>query len=1060
MKQAYSIWQTVHKPQKHLKIIYTFLALAIVSLTTDAAYAQLITNTFQTTAVCSPTYSQPGNSFTSTSPNVTATPFTRNNVSCSNTANVFSSTGLNLTSSPDDTKYIEFSIKANSGYALNLTSLSFFRQGSNTAPNSLLVSYSTDNFVTRVNSTTSSTPSSGTALSWTFTSPITTIDGGTVTFRFYPYGSTAINGSASASTGTFRVDDVTLFGSVAPTADIAPTVTSTTPANSATYIAATSNISLTFSEPVTAPSSAFTITGSTSGPHTFALTGGPTSYTLNPDTDFTDSETVTVTALAAQIADQDGTTDNMASDFSFSFTIAPPVVTVKIHDIQGTGLAFNPTYNTTLAIEGIVTRKFLGSAKLNGFYVQEEDADADANPLTSEAIFVFDPAGLFTGNEGDKVKVTGTVLEFVSTSGANTSSLTELASLLSVVNQGPGTLPTPTVVNLPINNVSDLEAYEGMLVTMGAATGNLAVTEYFQLGQYGQIVVSATGATNVVGTDARLDQYTQYNAPSVSGYPAYLAELAKRKIILDDGSSVSYPDPVPFGRGGQPLSATNTLRGGDEIASITTVLDERFEGYRLQLNTGVNFLPTNVRPTSPPAVGGTLKVASANVLNYFNGNGTGQEGSAGGFPTSRGATNLNEFTRQRTKVLQNLFTSGADVIGLMEVENDGYGSASAIQDLVNGLNTLAGTTSYTFVNPGVSIASDVITVGMIYKPGVVSPVGSATSLVSSTFTAVGRQPLAQTFQEIATGGIVTVVVNHFKSKGSGNAGAGDADINDGQGAFNGTRTRQAQELAAWLATKPTKTNDPDYLILGDLNSYAMEDPITSLASNGYGNLLPTTTYSYVFDGQVGALDHALGTGSLATQVTGAEKWHINADEPSILDYNTENKSVAQQANLYSADPFRSSDHDPVLIGLNLAPSPDLTAIMFASPSVQYGTSSFNVVVDVFELSPVPTSGPVSVYVTKDPLVSLSFNPTSDLINGKTVQNSDWTFNNTDPNFYILTTNVVIAGKGKKSFGLTGMLAPGSTKGSLSLSTTVVGGNGGEVKINNNSDADVIDYFDK
>ena len=1056
MKQAYSIWQTGYKTQKHLKIIFTFLALAFVSLTANEAVAQLLTtNTFDGTTGTCPTQ---GNSFSAVT-NATVTPVTRSSVSCTTAGSVFNSNNLNLTATPNDNSYIEFSIKANNGYALNLTSLSFFRQGSGTAPNSLSVSYSTnvaDFNAGRVNLEGSITPASpGGTLTLSFTSSVTTVSGGTVTFRLYPYGTTSVSGGTPASGGTFRIDNVSLFGTIASAADVAPTVTSTTPANSATYIAANSNISLTFSEAVTASSSAFTITGSTSGSHTFALTGGPTSYTLNPDSDFADSETVTVTALAAQITDQDGTTDNMASDYSFSFTIAPPVVTVKIHDIQGTGPVFNPTYSNTLAVEGIVTRKFLGSAKLNGFYVQEEDADADTDPLTSEAIFVYDPAGLFTGNEGDKVKVTGTVLEFTSTSGGNTSSLTELGSLLSVVNQGPNTLPTPTVINLPVANVSDLEAYESMLVTLEAATGNLAVTEYFQLGQYGQIVVSATGATNVIGTDARLDQYTQYNAPSTTGYPAYLAELAKRKIILDDGSSVSYPDPVPFGRGGLPLSATNTLRGGDEVTSITTVLDERFEGYRLQLNTGVNFSATNVRPTSPPAVGGTLKVASANVLNYFNGDGLG-----GGFPTARGATNLNEFTRQRTKVLQNLFTSGADIIGLMEVENDGYGSTSAIQDLVNGLNTLAGTTSYTFVNPGVSIASDAITVGMIYKPGVVSPVGSATSLVSSTFTLVGRQPLAQTFQEIATGGVVTVVVNHFKSKGSGTAGVGDADINDGQGAFNGTRTRQAQELAAWLATKPTKTNDPDYLILGDLNSYAMEDPITSLASNGFGNLLPTTTYSYVFDGQVGALDHALGTGSLATQVTGAEKWHINADEPSILDYNTENKSVAQQANLYNADPFRSSDHDPVLIGLNLAPSPDLTALIFASPSLQYGTSTFTVIVDVFEISPVPTSGPVTVYVTKDPLVSLSFNPTDVLINGKMVQNSDWTFNTTDPNFYILTTNAVIGGEGKKSFGLTGMLTPGLTKGSLSISSVVVGGNGGEVKISNNSDADTIDYFAK
>ncbi len=589
---------------------------------------------------------------------------------------------------------------------------------------------------------------------------------------------------------------------------------------------------------------------------------------------------------------------------------------VKIHDIQGVSSTFDPAFGGVQTIEGIVTRTFTGSTKLNGFYVQEEDADADADAATSEGIFVFDPSGLFSGNAGDKVRVTGTVAEFTSSSGGVTSSLTQLSSLTGVVNLGAGTLPSVTNVTLPVANVSDLERYEGMLVNVSATSGNLTVTEYFQLGRFGQVVLSATGASNQPGTDARLDQYTQFNAPSTSGYAAYLAELAKRRIILDDGSSVQNPDPILFGRGGNPLSASNTLRGGDEVASLTGILDQRFEGYRVQTTTGVNFTAANPRPAAPPAVGGTLRVASANVLNFFNGDGAG-----GGFPTSRGADNLNEFNRQRAKIVQALTGSGADVIGLMEVENDGYGPTSAIQDLVNGLNAAAGAGTYAFVTPGTSLSTDEITVGIIYKPAKVTPVGAAATMPagygSGAFDLVGRKPLAQTFQETSTGGAFTLVVNHFKSKGSSAGGVGDADAGDGQGASNGTRTRQAQDLATWLATKPTGTADPDYLVVGDLNAYAKEDPLTTLATAGYGNLLPTTSYSYVFDAQVGSLDHALATSGLAAQVNGAEKWHINADEPSVLDYNTEFKSAGQITSLYNADQFRASDHDPVLVGLNL-----------------------------------------------------------------------------------------------------------------------------------------------
>ena len=687
--------------------------------------------------------------------------------------------------------------------------------------------------------------------------------------------------------------------------------------------------------------------GGATDSYTVVLSTQPTAnvtITISPDSQITTSATTltfttanwnvaqTVTVTAVDDAAIEGTHNGIISHTaisndgsynSISITSVTATITdndfasviTKISQIQGSGATAALTGTQT--IEGIVTRAFQGTTKLNGFYVQEEDADADGNSATSEAIFVYDPSGLFTGNIGDKVRVTGTVAEF--TSGTS-SSLTQLTSLTNVTNLGASTLPTVTNIQLPVTSVTDLERYEGMLVNISAGSGNLTVTENYQLGRYGQVVLAADGFSNQAGTDARLDQYTQFNAPSVSGYAAYQADIAKRTIYLDDGSGTQNLDPTIFGRGGNPLSAANTLRSGDTVANITGILDERFEGYRIQTSTGVNFTPSNARPNTPPAVGGTLKVASFNVLNYFNGNGTG-----GGFPTPRGANNVTEFNRQRDKIIQAIINSGADVMGLMEIENDGYGSTSAIQDLINGLNAIAGAGTYAFINPDASLGSDAIAVGLIYKSSKVTPVGAAATMPDNygtgAFDVVGRKPLAQTFQQISTGELFTAVVNHFKSKGSSSGGVGDADAGDGQGLSNGTRTRQAQDLAQWLATKPTGTNDADYLLLGDFNAYAQEDPITTLASAGYGNLLSNTSYSYVFDGQVGALDHALGNNSLATQVTGAEKWHINADEPTVLDYNTEFKSAGQIISLYNADQFRASDHDPVLVGINLNSAP-------------------------------------------------------------------------------------------------------------------------------------------
>lgn len=621
----------------------------------------------------------------------------------------------------------------------------------------------------------------------------------------------------------------------------------------------------------------------------------------------------------------------------------------KIHAIQGTGATAN-FLGQTKTIEAIVIGDFQSfdgntGSNLRGFYVQEEDADADNNPLTSEGIFIFDDNFGVDVKVGDKVQVTGVVSEFTS----GTSSLTQLGSISNItILSSNNPLPSAVILDFPVASPASLEAYESMLVTIPTT---LTVTEHFQLGRFGQVVLSADGPSNQPGTDGRLDQFTQFNAPSVSGYNAYLAELATRRIVLDDGLTIQNPDPIIHGRGGQPLNATNTLRGGDTVTGLTGILDDRFGAanlgnYRIQPVAPVDFQPVNPRPTSTPEVGGSLKVASFNVLNYFNGNGLG-----GGFtsPEQRGAENLAEFNRQRDKTIAAILGMDADVIGLIELENDGYGPLSAIQDLVNGLNAVAGAGTYAFIDPGTPVlGGDAIAVGFIYKPSNVTPVGIAATVPNGfgqgAFDNNNRKPLAQTFQENASGEQFTAVINHFKSKGSSAGNPGDSDIGDGQGASNGTRTRAAQDLAAWLATNPTGIADPDYLILGDLNAYAKEDPIVALLNAGYTNLLPDSTYSFVFDGQWGSLDYALATGNLVGQVTGAAKWHINADEPNVLDYNTNFKSAGQITSLYAPNAFRSSDHDPVLVGLNLSSVPQVNG----QPATIYVNKANIVVGNAFE----------------------------------------------------------------------------------------------------------------
>ncbi len=364
--------------------------------------------------------------------------------------------------------------------------------------------------------------------------------------------------------------------------------------------------------------------------------------------------------------------------------------------------------------------------------------------------------------------------------------------------------------------------------------------------------------------------------------------------------------------------------------------------YRLRpvnaLGGAASFTPANARPSSPPDVGPAgIKVASANLLNFFT-QFTGCTFGVGGAPADcRGANNATEYQRQLAKEVDSLTFLDADVIGYMEMQNNGYGPDSAVQALVNALNAKQGAGTWAFVDPdaatGVTNAAgtDAIKPGLLYRTARVTPLAGKTFADDQAGDLFERRPVAQTFAT-PDGGVVTVVANHFKSKGSCPASGPDTDQGDGQACWNARRTLQAQELARWLgATVIPAAGDPDVLIVGDLNSYAGEDPIAALEAAGYTNLVRkfggNEAYSYVFDAQTGYLDHMLASSSLVAQVTGTGDAHHNADEPSVLDYNTEFKNAGQVASLYAPDRFRTSDHDPVLAGLALVAPPVLSGTL-------------------------------------------------------------------------------------------------------------------------------------
>ena len=565
-----------------------------------------------------------------------------------------------------------------------------------------------------------------------------------------------------------------------------------------------------------------------------------------------------------------------------SGSACPPADVVSIGAVQGSG-STSPLNGQTVVVEGVVIGDYQGSEALSGFFMQD---GGDADPGTSDGIFVesADPV-----NPGDPVQVIGRVAERFSR--------TQLERIQQVLLCGSPPAPAAVSVSLPVNDPDDFEKYEGMLVVFNQV---LFVTENYDLGRYGEISLASE----------RLFQPTHLALPGAPAL-AVQAENDRKRIILDDGLSLQNPDPILYPAPG--LTAGNTLRIGDSVAGLTGVLDYAFDSYRVQPVGPPAWVHQNMRD-GPPDVGGELRVAGFNVLNYFNGP---------SFPTPRGADTPLEFQRQRDKIIAAILAMEADIIGLIELENDGFGPNSAIQDLVDGLNAAApANTTYDFVDPGVGVVgSDEITVGLIYRVETVLPVGQAALKTNGAFAALNRVPIAQTFMQIAGGAELTVVVNHFKSKGS--PCPGDPDTGDGQGNCNLTRLAAAQDLLAWLGGDPTGSGDPDFLIIGDLNAYAMEDPIAALVSGGYADLLALSAgagaYTYTFFGQAGYLDYALASTDLLGQVTGAAAWHINADEPPVLDYNTEFKSGGQIISLYADDPYRSSDHDAVIVGLVLAP---------------------------------------------------------------------------------------------------------------------------------------------
>ncbi len=629
-------------------------------------------------------------------------------------------------------------------------------------------------------------------------------------------------------------------------------------------------------------------------------------------------------------------------------TIVNDDITItKIHDVQGNGAA-TPIPGQTVTIEGVVTAEFLGSTRLSAFFLQEEDVDTDADAATSEGIYVYCPtcaAGSVA--EGQRVRVTGVVSEHF-----NMTELTAPAASVVVTDAGNHLAEvTATTVSLPVVGNIDAfyEAREGMLVTFA---DTLSISEFFELPRYGQIELLQGGRSRT---------FTEDNAPSVAGLTAHLDGLARRRVILDDDNNVqnsvlALPNgqqamywPHQNGGFGVGTQGLDYFRGGDTVSGLTGVLDWSFAGltgtdaWRVRPTTAhpVAFTAVNTRPATPPNVGGSIRAVGMNLLNYFTTIDTTSSSSSGpcgpgGTLDCRGADSMAELIRQRERASIVICTLNPDVAAFMELENTT--PSDTINDLLLAVNARCGAPHpYAAASTGGTLGTDAIRVQIVYRTGVVSPVGSPLVDLDPIHD---RPPTAQTFDvsdasNPAFGKRFTVVANHFKSKGSCPGSGPDADQGDGQGCWASKRTQQATRVLSWINSSVIPAaGDPDVLMLGDFNSYASETPVTTLAAGGYADLETvlhgTNAYSYQFDGELGHLDYAFANASLQSQIAGADAWHINADEVPSFDYNDEIRDTGEAAQEEKPDgsaltpprvvfepatPYRASDHDPVVVGL-------------------------------------------------------------------------------------------------------------------------------------------------
>ncbi len=654
-------------------------------------------------------------------------------------------------------------------------------------------------------------------------------------------------------------------------------------------------------------------------------------------------------------------------------------VTNTIAEVQGTGAA-TPLAGTVVTVEGVVTADER-TGGFRGIYIQTQGSggEADATPGASDGVFVYlgNAAASTPGAIGDLVRVTGQANEYNGLTQISVAS----AAAVEVVQAGVG---VPAATALPDTALgADREAYEGMYV---APAGDYRVVSSHNLYSFGELWLNAGDELPVKSTE-QVDAADPANA-------AIAQANRDSRLLLDDGWSTrvdnsAHPNEQPY------FTADTVVRNGDRVQfpEAGYVLSYGFNEWRLQPTVPIDstsdaslkptFESLNPRPATAPEVGGDVQVGAFNVYNYFT-TFTSVNSQA------RGAADAEEFAVQKSKIVAAISGLGADVVALMEIENSvklGEAPDEALADLVAGLNEAAGSDVWSYVATPAALhdaaITDFITSAIIYRNDVVSPVGDSMTVIDETVWDNAREPIAQTF-EMANGKVFSVVANHLKSK-SPPSGSKDPEPADGQGFFNADRVAQAESLLAFTDTVAEAAGSDAMFLIGDFNAYAHEDPIDVFTGAGWADLVPTQTsqYTYTFNGELGSLDHVLASPAAAADVTGIGVWNINSPEWGDRGY----EFGAAEA----GTPYRSSDHDPIVLGLSAEVAPvdiDIVTINDFHGRLEQSAPAAGAAVLAGAVEQVRAQNPNTIFAAAGDLIGASTftsfiqedNPTIDALN--------------------------------------------------------------------------------